>query len=60
MGRPPLKAATRTVKTTVRMDQPTIDRIVALVGENQMARFIREAVDGELQRREREKAKGAR
>jgi len=51
MGRPPLNVK----PTLVRLSVDAIERIEALVGENRMAEFIREAVERELKRREREK-----
>lgn len=51
MGRPPLKVH----PTVVRLTKEARDRIEALVGPNRMSAFIREAVDGELDRREAEK-----
>ncbi len=53
MGRPPLKVR----KTTVRLSEAAFARIVWLVGENRMAEFIRDAVERELKRRERQKPK---
>ena len=49
MGRPPLNVK----PTVVRLTDDVRRRIVALVGENQMAAFIREAVEAELRRREK-------
>ena len=46
-------------ETKVRLSEDARRRITALVGENRMAEFIREAVEAELTRRERE-AKRAR
>lgn len=48
MGRPPLNVK----PTVVRLADDVRRRIVALVGENRMAAFIREAVEAELRRRE--------
>lgn len=53
MGRPPLDPKNATVKTTLRFTQGVLDRIEALVGPNRTATFIRDAVEGELKRRER-------
>jgi len=53
MGRPPLNAK----MTAVRLSEETRERIRALVGDSGMAGFIREAVERELTRREKEKAK---
>ena len=50
MGRPSLNLKT----TVVRLSVEALERIEALVGKNKMAEFIREAVDRELVRRERE------
>lgn len=49
MGRPPLNVR----ETKVRLSDEARRRIEALVGANRMAGFIREAVDNELDRRER-------
>lgn len=49
MGRPPLNVK----PTVVRLADDVRRRIVALVGENRMAAFIREAVEAELRRREK-------
>lgn len=53
MGRPPLNVK----ETKVRLTDEQRQRIEALEGPNRMAVFIREAVERELARREREKAK---
>ena len=50
MGRPPLGMKA----TTIRLSMGTIRRIEAQVGNRQLAKFIREAVERELQRREEE------
>lgn len=50
MGRPPLGMKA----TTIRLSVDTIRRIEAQVGNRQLAKFIREAVERELQRREEE------
>ena len=47
MGRPPLGMK----PTTVRLPAETIRRIEQLVGNRQLAVFVREAVENELQRR---------
>lgn len=53
MGRPPLGLK----PTTVRLSAETIARIEAVAGrQRQLAVFIREAVENELRRRERERA----
>lgn len=49
MGRPPLNVK----ETKVRLTDEQRQRIEALVGPNRMAIFIREAIDAELERRER-------
>lgn len=54
MGRPPLGVK----ETKVRLTLDQIARIEAIAGPNRMATFIREAVEAELTRREREKPKG--
>lgn len=53
MGRPPLNVK----PTVVRLPNDALERIEVLVGKNQMAAFIREAVERELKRRERAKDK---
>lgn len=55
MGRPTLKHNIKTQATMVRLTKDVHDRIKALVGDRRMATFIREAVDNELKRRERQK-----
>lgn len=40
--------------TGVRLTEEVRQRIEALVGPNRMAAFIREAIDAELERRERD------
>jgi hypothetical protein len=50
MGRPPLGMKA----TTIRLSMDTIRRIEAQVGNRQLAKFIREAVERELRRREEE------
>jgi hypothetical protein len=50
MGRPALGLK----PTTVRLSAETIRRIEALAGNRRIAVFIREAIDAELDRRERE------
>lgn len=49
MGRPPLGVK----ETKVRLTDEQRERIVALVGSQGMAAFIREAVERELKRREK-------
>lgn len=51
MGRPPLGMKA----TTIRLSVDTIRRIEAQVGNRQLAKFIREAVERELRRREEQK-----
>lgn len=53
MGRPPLSKTDETKTTAVRMPVSVFNRIVALVGPNRMAQFIREAIEKELADRER-------
>lgn len=53
MGRPPLGMK----PTTIRLPQEMIQRIETLVGNRQLAQFIREAVERELERRERAEGK---
>lgn len=50
MGRPPLGVK----ETKVRLTDEQRERIVALVGNQGMAAFIREAVERELKRREKD------
>lgn len=50
MGRPPLNVK----ETKVRLTDDQRKRIEALVGPNRMAVFIREAVEHELARREKQ------
>ena len=52
MGRPPLKPELKLQATVIRLPKTTYERIKALVGEKKMAKFIREAVERELKRRE--------
>ncbi len=51
VGRPPLKPDQATKSTTVRLTVDVMDRIIALVGPNRMAEFIRTAITRELDRR---------
>lgn len=51
MGRPPLNMPS----TNVRLPDELRERIKALVGPKGMAAFIREAIERELERRDREK-----
>lgn len=53
MGRPPLKKDAQTKPTMVRLTEDTRQRIEAVAGKNRMAVFIREAVEVELERREK-------
>lgn len=57
MGRPPLSKGEETKATQVRLTTSLRARIEALVGPARMATFIREAIENELDRREREKRK---
>ena len=50
MGRPPLNIK----PTVVRLSKDALERIEALVGKQKMAEFIREAVERELKRREKQ------
>jgi metal-responsive CopG/Arc/MetJ family transcriptional regulator len=54
MGRPPLKRNVDTVVTTIRLTATVAARIDAIAGPNKRSDFIREAVEKELKRRERE------
>lgn len=56
MGRPPLNMKS----TNVRFPAELLDKIDALVGDRHRAKFIREAVERELRRREREQKVAAR
>lgn len=51
MGRPPLG----NVATQVRLPEEIREQIRELVGEKGMAQFVREAVERELKRRQRQK-----
>jgi predicted DNA-binding protein len=51
MGRPSLGVKA----TVIRLSEDVRERIERLVGKNQMASFIREAVEDELKRRENAK-----
>lgn len=51
MGRPPMQVKA----TVVRLPEEVRERIRDLVGDNGMAQFIREAVERELRRRERQR-----
>lgn len=53
MGRPPLRSEMTTVKTTVRLSSDVHERVEAVAGKNRMALFIREAIERELERREK-------
>lgn len=53
MGRPSLGV----VSTTARLPKALLERIDALLGPNKRAVFIREAVEAELDRREKAKPK---
>jgi len=57
MGRPPLKRNVETVVTTIRITADMAARIDALAGPNKRSDFIREAIEAELDRREREPLK---
>jgi len=50
MGRPPLGIRS----TNVRISEEIRERIRALVGDQGMAQFIREAIERELRRREKQ------
>lgn len=56
MGRPPLNVK----PILVRLPDDVPDRIDALVGKQKRAEFIREAVERELKRREREQRAAAK
>lgn len=56
MGRPPMNVK----PTMVRLTEDVRSRIVALVGTNRMATFIREAIEAELKRREKPSGKSSR
>jgi hypothetical protein len=55
MGKPPLDKDSKTKPTQIRMTAETRARISSLVGDYGMAKFIREAINNELERRENEK-----
>ncbi|RFB95565.1 hypothetical protein B5K11_11685 [Rhizobium leguminosarum bv. trifolii] len=55
MGRKPLSKTSKTKYTAVRLTEEVRKRIEALVGPNRMALFIREAIEGELDRRQQAK-----
>ncbi|WP_395451202.1 YlcI/YnfO family protein [Aminobacter sp. UC22_36] len=52
MGRPPLNVK----PILVRLPDDVPERIDAIVGKNKRAEFIREAVERELKRRERDQS----
>lgn len=52
MGRPPLKDKVATHATQVRLPLDIRARIEAIAGKGRMAKFIREAIEAELLRRE--------
>jgi predicted DNA-binding protein len=54
MGRPPLSKKSDTKPVLVRLTEDIAHRIDVLAGPNKRAEFIREAVEKELRRRERE------
>jgi Arc/MetJ-type ribon-helix-helix transcriptional regulator len=56
MGRPPLNVK----PTMVRLSEDVRARIEGLVGPNQMAAFIREAVEEKLRRDEASRRKSAK
>lgn len=56
MGKPPLKKDHATRATTVRLTEDIYARIDAVAGPNRMSKFIREAVEAELERREKDQA----
>lgn len=53
MGRPPLKEKIATIKTTLRLPEDLLRRVEAVAGKNRGADFVREAIERELERRER-------
>jgi metal-responsive CopG/Arc/MetJ family transcriptional regulator len=56
MGRPPLNMR----PIPVRISEEVVQRIDAIVGTHQRAKFIREAIERELERREWEDEEGSR
>ena len=52
MGRKPLKPNDPTVKTTMRFPESLLARAAALVGENQVAKLVREALEERVERDE--------
>lgn len=59
MGRPPLKQKIRTVKTTLRLPEDLLKRVEVASGQNRFAEFVREAIERELERRERARRKAS-
>ena len=57
MGRPPKQHGRKVKHKTVWLYPDALDRVQKLVGDNGVSEFIREAIDRELKRREREQAK---
>jgi len=51
MGRPPLKLKDPTLKTTIRLPTSLLRRMKEVAGDGDVAAFIREAVERELERR---------
>ena len=48
MGRKPLSETEKTVATTIRLPEGLLARIVAIVSNRGMSRFVREAVEAKL------------
>jgi hypothetical protein len=53
MGRPPIKRDMKVEKTTLWLHRPVVDRIIELVGKQGLSDFAREALQRELNRREK-------
>lgn len=48
MGRKPLSETEKTVATTIRLPAGLLARVVAIVSNRGMSRFVREAVEAKL------------
>ena len=57
MGRPPKQLGRKVKQKTVWLYPDALERVQALVGENNVSVFIRDAIDRELARRGRAKPK---
>lgn len=54
MGRPALKAKVKTEAVLIRLPADILSAVDELAGPNKRGEFVREAVDREIKRRERE------